>query len=377
VPTDADPSSILLRAFPGCRVAACQALAGGVSARAVVADVVLADATPRRVVVRRPSFATREETLNAVSREHELLARLAACGIPAPRPCFLDLEAAALVLEYVDGVPEFAPADTAAMLQQMASHLAHIHQAPIAQDLPFLPRRDDTAGRHVLQLPERLDASLDEARLRAVLRELWPWPRSNPDVLLHGDFWPGNLLWREGALVAVLDWEEAEIGDPLADVALTRLDLLWASGEEAMEVFTKRYREQTRIDWRNLARWDLCVALRPMSNLARWARVHAEPPISRPDVTEASMREGHRRFVRQALRSLEIIAAEEGSRDTGARAKSRSRSASTSRANGRPTASRSGPRLWARIAARSGAFPSMPTASTSSTSCARSSRHRT
>jgi aminoglycoside phosphotransferase (APT) family kinase protein len=38
-------------------------------------------------------------------------------------------------------------------------------------------------------------------------------------VLLHGDFWPGNALWRDGALVAILDWEDAAIGDPLADVA--------------------------------------------------------------------------------------------------------------------------------------------------------------
>jgi aminoglycoside phosphotransferase (APT) family kinase protein len=92
------------------------------------------------------------------------------------------------------------------------------------------------------------------------------------DVLLHGDFWPGNLLWNDGELVGVLDWEEAEIGDPLVDVAVSRLDLLWAFGEEAMDTFTRRYRKQTRLDWRNLARWDLLVALRPMSNLERWAR---------------------------------------------------------------------------------------------------------
>jgi len=33
-------------------------------------------------------------------------------------------------------------------------------------------------------------------------------------------------------------------------------------------------------------------------------RIYAGPPICRPDVTQLSMREGHRRFVQQALRSL-------------------------------------------------------------------------
>ena len=26
-------------------------------------------------------------------------------------------------------------------------------------------------------------------------------------MLLHGYLWPGNLLWQDGRLVAVVDWE--------------------------------------------------------------------------------------------------------------------------------------------------------------------------
>ena len=73
-----------------------------------------------------------------------------------------------------------------------------------------------------------------------------------------------------------------------------------------MHTFTECYREQTQLDWRNLARWELHAALRPMSNLARWAQAYALPPIRRPDITEQTMRDGHRRFVGQALRSLGI-----------------------------------------------------------------------
>lgn len=296
--------AILLRAFPGSRIEAWEALKGGVSAGATRVDLVLADASARRLVVRRPLAASRDEALHIASREYGLLSRCEALGIPAPRPCFLDAEAAALGLEYVEGAPDLSPGIPRDRIEQMASQLARIHRVSAARELGFLGRRSESAGRHVLEAPEALDASLGEAQVRAALRALWPWRQENEDVLLHGDYWPGNLLWREGRLAAVIDWEEAELGDPLADVALARLDLLWAFGEEAMLLFTECYRAQTRIDWRNLARWDLCVALRPMSRLDVWARAYAAPPLSRPDVTADGMREGHRLFVAQALRRL-------------------------------------------------------------------------
>ena len=66
----------------------------------------------------------------------------------------------------------------------------------------------------------------------------WPLVRRNPAVLLHGDFWPGDVLWQAGRLTAVLDWEDAQVGDPLADVGNTRLEFLWAFGREAMQQFT-------------------------------------------------------------------------------------------------------------------------------------------
>jgi aminoglycoside phosphotransferase (APT) family kinase protein len=108
----------------------------------------------------------------------------------------------------------------------------------------------------------------------------------------------------EGRLVAVLDWEEPAVGDPLADLAIARLDLAWAYGEAAMHRFTASYRDVSRLDWSRLPHWELWAALRPMSRLARWAPVYAAPPLCRPDISEASMQQGHRRFVEQALASL-------------------------------------------------------------------------
>ena len=132
-----------------------------------------------------------------------------------------------------------------------------------------------------------------------------PLPRLNKPILLHGDFWPGNLLWREGAqLAAVIDWEDAKVGEPLADLAISRLDLLWIFGLDAMQTFTRHYQALAPLDYTDLPYWDLYAALRPMGRLAEWA---AEwPALGRPDITEATLRAGHKWFVDQAFDALAV-----------------------------------------------------------------------
>jgi aminoglycoside phosphotransferase (APT) family kinase protein len=295
---------VVTRAFPGCQLRRHERLNGGISARATRLELVMGDGTQRQVVVRRPQRDTPANAREIVEREHALLTRCAELGVPAPRPWFLDGAAAAIVLEFVDGAPDFAPARPRDMLEQLATQLARIHAAPLDDALQFVERYARRATERVAHTPQQPDVALNETRVRSLVQKLWPWPQRNPDALLHGDYWPGNVLWKDGRVVAVLDWEEAAIGDPLADVALSRLDLAWAFGDEAAETFTACYREQTRIDWRNLARWDLSIALRPMGRLSRWAPAYAGPPISRPDITEASMQAVHQRFVARAIATL-------------------------------------------------------------------------
>lgn len=51
-----------------------------------------------------------------------------------------------------------------------------------------------------------------------------------PPAYCHGDYRFGNLAWTEpGRLGAVLDWERAWCGDPMADVAFTRLYSGWCA----------------------------------------------------------------------------------------------------------------------------------------------------
>jgi aminoglycoside phosphotransferase (APT) family kinase protein len=98
-----------------------------------------------------------------------------------------------------------------------------------------------------------------------------------------------------------VDWEEACIGDPLADLAIARLDILWAYGPDCMVEFTHRYMAGSpATDFGDLPYWDLDAALRPVFNIAQWAAVDAD----RSGAAEANMRAGHRLFVERAFAAL-------------------------------------------------------------------------
>ncbi len=95
--------------------------------------------------------------------------------------------------------------------------------------------------------------------------------------------------------MAVIDWEDAKVGDPLADVANSRLEILWAYGVDAMQMFTQQYSSMAPIDVSHLPYWDLYAALRHIPNIAGWEL---------DAVTEQAMRDGLRSFIAQAFRKL-------------------------------------------------------------------------
>jgi thiamine kinase-like enzyme len=143
-----------------------------------------------------------------------------------------------------------------------------------------------------------LDEGLSESVLRSVMADAWPWRSAHPDRLLHGDYWPGNTLWRDGQLVAVIDWEDAAMGDPLLDVANMRLELLWFYESDAMDEFTTAYeRRMPDLDYTYRFHWDLWSALRPTGRLEAWGLTADEI---------ARLQPLHRAFVRQALESLDF-----------------------------------------------------------------------
>jgi aminoglycoside phosphotransferase (APT) family kinase protein len=157
--------------------------------------------------------------------------------------------------------------------------------------LPDLPLRVDP-------LPELFDylpSSADGQTLREALSHAGDSAYGGPRALLHGDFWPGNLLWRDGRLVAILDWEDAALGDPACDVAGCRLELLWKYGSITVARFTERYARRRPIDARRLAWWEVFVAAAGARFMGEWGL---------PPEQEARMRAQAEQVVRAATSTL-------------------------------------------------------------------------
>lgn len=217
-------------------------LEGGVSAQTTAFEV-----GGRTYVVREHRTAP---------LEFRLLRALEPTGIPVPHAHLLDEEGGYVVVDYVESEP--APPGPEVALA-LADALAEIHRLDVTY-LSFLPRLDE------------------------------------PGVLLHGDLWPGNVLWREGQIAAIVDWEDAAIGDPLRDLAVSRLELLWAYDQGALEDFTERYhRAQPHVDLSALPTRDLEAAERLTRQLQNWG---LDPG------TETTMRERAGGFAAEARQRL-------------------------------------------------------------------------
>jgi aminoglycoside phosphotransferase (APT) family kinase protein len=283
-----DPEALLLRASH---------LTGGVSAQMTVLEICRPDGRTRKLVLRCHGGAGGARKSLAVAAEYRLLQTLSAAGLPVPPPVHLDISCAILpmpylLLEYVAGAPVFDASAVPELVPQLASILASIHAVDLNRyDLSFLPVQGSGFGPR----PAVLDDSLDEGLVREAMARQAPLSRRNVPVLLHGDLWPGNVLWREGQLVAIIDWEDARIGDPVVDLAKSRLETLWAFGPEGMHSFTTQYRAlMPHVDTTDLPYWDLAAALEPAGNLSDWGL---------PADKEQRFRQLHHEFTLQAIRS--------------------------------------------------------------------------
>lgn len=296
------------RLFPGSTLLRNWPLRGGISAQMTAFELLLPDGKAVKLIRRQPGARSLAANPGAAADEFEILQILAGSGVKTPAPVLLDesksiFPAPYLVIGYIDGSPEYAPADPTAYAREAAGQLAQIHSVTVTDEArSHLPDQRQRLARLLGSQPPSPDLSLDEPRIRAQLAGMWPWREPEPPVLLHGDFWPGNLLWRDGSLAAVIDWENAKMGDPVSDLAVSRLDMLMGFGIEAMAVFTERYQTLNPISLASLPCWDLAAALGPANQISEWAAIWSA--FGRSDITEGTMRDCHRWFVERAFEAL-------------------------------------------------------------------------
>lgn len=260
-------STALDQLLPGARIINADRLTGGVSADVYRLDLKLPDDRRFPVVLRAHGAS---HSGHAAQLEFELLKALHGAGLSVPEPLMVNTSGdlvpeSFLFMSFVEGSTHIPEGVEHERIEIMAAALAQIHTLPLAE-LPVLPRRDEP-------WPELLDYLPDGKEWQALgqrLNEL-DVPRFTDTLrLLHGDFWPENLLWRDGQIAAILDWEDSAVGDRLSDVAAARVELRYLFGKEIMDRFTQAYIRHLPIDRTRLMLWQIYVAAAAQKYMADW-----------------------------------------------------------------------------------------------------------
>jgi aminoglycoside phosphotransferase (APT) family kinase protein len=202
-----------------------------------------------RWVLRRPPLGHVLPTAHDMGREYRVLSGLADTDVPVPRThAFCDDEsvndAPFYVMERVDGqilrtaddIGRLRADQAASCSRELIEVLARIHAVDYeAVGLGGFGHPEGYLERQVRRWGEQWERSkaadlpaVDELarRLQAAL------PESGPPTIVHGDYRLDNTMLAlddPTRIVAVLDWEMATLGDPLADVGLFLL--YWAQND--------------------------------------------------------------------------------------------------------------------------------------------------
>src|SRR5438874_2457786 len=185
-------------------------------------------------VLRRKPFGPLLPSAHAVDREYRLLSALHPLDFPVPKPFALCgdpdvIGAIFYVMElakgraYADGsLPDFDPATRRRIYEQLVDALADLHTIePEAAALGDFGRPGNYFERQVARWTRQYrDSQTDYIpemeRLIAFLPETLP--EQVRTSIVHGDYRIDNVVYDgDGTLTAVLDWELATLGDPLAD----------------------------------------------------------------------------------------------------------------------------------------------------------------
>jgi aminoglycoside phosphotransferase/uncharacterized protein YdbL (DUF1318 family) len=186
-----------------------------------------------------------------IEREAEVVRALAGCGIPIPKVWGVNAKQQALLVDRAKGMtwmhPPTTPAEQLSVAQDFILHLATWHRLePNRLDIPsFKPvlSAREHQKRVVQEMLAQATAGGDavEPILRISLDFL---QRSLPDyegptVLVQGDPGPGNFMYENGKVSAVIDWELAHLGDPMDDIAW----LTWRTTQHTFTHLPDRLRE--------------------------------------------------------------------------------------------------------------------------------------
>jgi len=153
-------------------------------------------------------------------------------GIPVPKPLYYSsdvLDRPFLIMERVYGetYPKRLLNDDRysrtreRWAAQLGEILAHIHAIPLGGELGFLKRfsiaEQIERNESIWRATKGNDSPILEYAFRWLRKNI---PQEHPSCFLHADFRMGNIMCDEQGIKCILDWELAQIGDPMYDIAV-------------------------------------------------------------------------------------------------------------------------------------------------------------
>ena len=266
-------------------------------------DGITSDFVIKRYAVREHLAEASADVVRRAALEHRLLDFVNGHGIPCPQVVLFDpnepgLEAPILVTRIIPGTHILAHPPNprwAAKATTIAEALASIHKLQLPSDLVAQLPDAMQIGTWFLEgntIPDYMQAYPDGQRVWQTVQRYRPQVQATQRVLVHGDYWSGNMLWENGQLTGILDWERAAFGDPGFDIAYCRLEMFIEAMDEAADLFLKTYETLTGWSVVNLRFCELAIAALPMLWRPSW-------------LTQSPIQERYRRFVATAFNEIQ------------------------------------------------------------------------
>ncbi len=200
----------------------------------------------RKYVMRRKPPGKLLPSAHAVDREYRVISALHPTGFPVPKPFGLCEDDSVIgtmfyIMDKVEGrilwdqsLPAYAPAERHAIHMAGLRTLAALHNTDyVAVGLSDFGRPGNYMARQISRWTKQYKAS--ETQHLETIERLIAWlPQSVPDddqtTIVHADYRLDNMIMHptEPRVIAVLDWELATLGNPLAD--FTYVLMQWVNG---------------------------------------------------------------------------------------------------------------------------------------------------
>jgi aminoglycoside phosphotransferase (APT) family kinase protein len=277
-PSERQIRTVVDIAAPGSTIVSVKPLAGSYSNFTHLVEARSMNGSLTRLVVRRYAVFGDYDRGQKARREYKALELLQRRGVPVPEPLILDvtgdlLGIPGIVTAYTPGTHVESPADPEQWARALARTLARVHAiaCAVAND-DFLLDADAEASWFLRSPspPDYMTAHAHGNEVWHLLRDAQAHVVPVPAVLVHLDYWPGNILWKGPKITAVVDWEEAACGDPTIDVAYCRMDMFLRGMNDTAELFLAAYEAETGRTVKNLGFWELAAAVRPMFSPDGW-----------------------------------------------------------------------------------------------------------